>query len=159
MNVTQLILYHGSDCTIEKPQWRKCSKYRDFGQCFYTTYTRKMASDWAKLKSPTNPIVNAYGIDFSEVESCNLRVKRFKADAEWAKFVYNNRYNKKFKRPNYDIIIGPLADKGLKMHFDKIKTENKSFDEIAAEIEYDKYKSIQVCFCSDFAVRILRKLS
>lgn len=152
------ILYHGSASEIYEPDLDKCSRYRDFGKCFYLTYNEKMANDWAKTKDKDHPVVNEYTIDFSAVESGKLRIKRFKADGEWAKFIYNNRYNEKYKRPAYDIIIGPLGDNGLKEHFNEIKLKEKTFDEIAAEIEYKRYKAIQVCFCSNYALKLLKKI-
>ncbi len=152
------VLYHGTDVCIYKPDWKLGSRNRDFGNCFYTTYSLKMAQDWAKKKSVQNPVVNGYVIDFKKIESGNLRIKRFVADAEWAEFIYNNRYKNKFQRPAYDIIIGPSADNGLKEHFAKIKTENKTFDEIAPLIEYRRYEDIQVCFCSDYAINLLRRI-
>lgn len=107
------ILYHGSASEIYEPDLDKCSRYRDFGKCFYLTYNEKMANDWVKTKDKDHPVVNEYTIDFSAVESGKLRIKRFKADGEWAKFIYNNRYNEKYKRPAYDIIIGPLNEGDL----------------------------------------------
>lgn len=152
------ILYHGSDSVIYKPELDKCSKYRDFGQCFYLTYDKKMAKDWAKKKSKDHPVVNEYTIDLSTIESGKLKIKRFKADGEWAKFIYDNRYNENFKRPAYDVIIGPLGDNHLKEHFSEIKVKEKTFEEIAAEIEYKRYNAIQVCFCSNYALKLLKRI-
>ena len=86
------ILYHGTDTVINEPSLDKCNKYRDFGQCFYLTYNKKMANDWARKKSKDHPVVNKYTINFSTIESGKLKIKRFKADGEWAEFIYNNRY-------------------------------------------------------------------
>ena len=153
------ILHHGTDKIFNTPKWDVGSSYRDFGQCFYTTYSLRMANDWAKMKSvDDNGVTYHYVIDFSKAVTCNLHIKRFVADAEWPKFVYNNRYNKRFKRPDYDIIIGPLADNGLAEQFAKIKTESKTFEEVASRIEYTKYKALQVCFCSDKAIQLLRRI-
>lgn len=156
------ILYHGSYSKIYEPDLNKCSKYRDFGQCFYLTYDKKMANDWAKKicknKGKDHPVVNEYTLDFSSIESGNLKIKKFKADGEWAEFIYNNRNNESFKRPAYDIIIGPLADNGLKEHFNEIKLKGKTFEEISAKIEYKRYNAIQVCFCSDYALKLLKRI-
>lgn len=43
------------------------------------------------------------------------------------------------KRPNYDIIIGPMADRGLKEQFMKMRMEHLTFAEIAPLIHYDKF--------------------
>lgn len=84
--------------------------------------------------------------------TADLRIKRFKADAEWAEFVYNNRENARFRRPSYDIIIGPIADRGLSDEFKKVKRGKATFADIAPLIHYDKYKSYQVAFCSEKAL-------
>ena len=153
------ILHHGTDQTFDTPRWDMGSERRDFGRCFYTTYSRKMADDWAKYKSQEGGgITYHYVIDFTKMASCNLRIMRYEANEEWAKFVYNNRYNKRFRRPQYDIIIGPLADNGLSDQFSKIKKEGKTFEEIAPLIEYTKYSAVQVCFCSDNALQLLRRI-
>lgn len=47
MQISQFILYHGSDTNVKLPVWNLGSRYRDFGQCFYTTYDRETAEDWA----------------------------------------------------------------------------------------------------------------
>ena len=153
------VLHHGTGQAFDIPRWDMGSERRDFGQCFYTTYNRKMAEDWAKYKDKVGGgITYHYVIDFSKLASCNLCIKRYEANEEWAEFVYNNRYNKRFKRPQYDIIIGPLADNGLSKQFAKIKQEGKTFEEIAPFIEYTRYNALQVCCCSDNAIRLLRRI-
>lgn len=154
-----VFLHHGSNVVVDKPKWNLGSRYRDFGQCFYTTYNEEMAKDWAK-KMDGCTVVNKYIFDWTLLETnCDvLKVKRFKADAEWAKFVYNNRYVRRFKRPKYDILVGPLADKSLTEQFAKIRTEGLTFEEVAPLIEYTKFKALQVCFCSDKAIKLLRRI-
>lgn len=153
--MTNVYLYHGSSLKIDSPRWDLGDEGRDFGRCFYTTYDRKTASDWAKKNHHVNPVANRYSIDLESLTDGVLKIKLFNADAEWAEFVWRNRYDRRFKRPNYDIIIGPMADRGLKEQFIKMRTEGKTFAEIAPLIHYDKFKSLQVCFCSDYAVKML----
>lgn len=153
--MANVYLYHGTGVRIEEPRWDLGDEGRDFGRCFYTTYDRKTASDWARKNHGASPVVNRYSIDLERLTDGTLKVKRFKADAEWAEFVWRNRYDRRFKRPNYDVIIGPMADRGLKEQFMKMRTEGKTFAEVAPLIHYDKFKSLQICFCSDYAVRML----
>jgi hypothetical protein len=35
MQISQFVLYHGSDTNVKLPVWNLGSRYRDFGQCFY----------------------------------------------------------------------------------------------------------------------------
>lgn len=155
MRITQFILYHGSDVKVEHPAWDHGSKYLDFGQCFYTTYDRKTAEEWAEKHSVVHPLVSKYALNLKSISSGTLKIKRFTANEEWAKFVYNNRYNKDYRRPDYDIIVGPIADRGLSAHFAKVDSGEKTFEEIASLIVYDKYKSFQVTFCSDKSLKLL----
>lgn len=158
MKTGKLLLYHGSNQVIDVPKWNHGSKFRDFGQCFYTTHSREMARDWAEKSSLVSPVVNSYMLDFRSVETYNLRIKRFRADGEWAEFVYNNRFNAGFRRPGYDIIVGPVADRGLTEQFYKIDNEGLTFSDIATLISYSRYKEMQVCFCSDYAVGLLKRV-
>ena len=65
------ILHHGTDQTFDTPRWDMGSERRDFGRCFYTTYSRKMADDWAKYKSQEGGgITYHYVIDFTKMASC-----------------------------------------------------------------------------------------
>ena len=156
--MANVYLYHGSDQVVSKPLCNVGAKGRDFGTCFYTSYSRKTAKDWAKKNFNRRAIVNRYSIDLERLSDGNLKIKRFQADAEWAEFVWRNRYDAKYKRPNYDIIIGPMADRGLKEQFMRMRTEKLTFEEIAPFIHYDRFKSMQVCFCSPYAISILNHI-
>lgn len=156
MNEKSLILYHGTDAKITTPDLTKCKTFRDFGKAFYLSYNMGLAKDWAAKKSSASAKVNDYGIVLNDVESGNLRIKRFKADEQWAKFVYNNRTNEKFVRPDYDIIIGPIADNTLQNWFNKIEEDGLPFSEVASRIQYAKFKDNQYAFCSSRALKLLK---
>lgn len=158
MQISQFVLYHGSDTDVKLPVCDSGSRYRDFGQCFYTTYDRSTAQDWAEKMQALSPVVNKYAFNLKHMPTADLRIKRFQADAEWAEFVYNNRENSRFRRPAYDIIIGPIADRGLSDEFKKVKRGKATFAEIAPLIHYDKYNSYQVAFCSKKALNLLTYL-
>ena len=66
MKIGKLLLYHGSNMVVDCPKWNHGSRYRDFGQCFYTTHSREMARDWAEKMSLVNPVVNGYALDFRQ---------------------------------------------------------------------------------------------
>lgn len=158
MQISQFVLYHGSDTDVKLPVCNSGSRYRDFGQCFYTTYDRSTAQDWAEKMEALNPVVNKYAFNLKHMPTADLHIKRFQADAEWAEFVYNNRENSRYRRPAYDIIIGPIADRGLSDEFKKVKRGKATFAEIAPLIHYDKYNSYQVAFCSKKALNLLTYL-
>ena len=151
-----LILYHGTDSKIPKPDLQKCNAYRDFGQAFYLSYNKGLAKDWAAKKSRTHAKINDYGLILNDVENGPLKIHRFKADEKWAKFIYDNRTNAKFARPDYDIIIGPIADNSLQNWFNKMEEEELSFSEVASHIRYDKFKDNQFAFCSTKSLKLLK---
>ena len=157
MKISQFVLYHGSDTNVRLPRHNAGSRYRDFGQCFYTTYDKTTAVDWAE-KMTINPVISKFALNLKSCLTSCFRIKRFNADAEWAKFVYDNREVESFVRPSYDIIIGPIADKGLQREFLKVKSGEKTFEEIAQLIHYDRYCSYQVAFCTEKSLRLLSVL-
>ena len=91
-----------------------------------------MAKNWANKRFEKDAVLNKYHIDLERLVDGNLKIKRFNADAEWAEFVWRNRYDEKYRRPDYDIIIGPIADFGLKREFIKMRTEGLSFSDVAS---------------------------
>lgn len=44
--VDGLILYHGSYCEVRQPEVRYGAKYKDFGQGFYLTSSKKQARNF-----------------------------------------------------------------------------------------------------------------
>lgn len=79
-----VFLFHGTNQEISAPRCDIGSPARDFGMCFYTTYSRKMARRWAKMNFPHHPVVNKYSLDLEKLSDGNLKIKHFVADAEWA---------------------------------------------------------------------------
>lgn len=154
----KFILHHGTDKDFVTPKWDAGDKHRDFGQCFYTTYDLDTAKNWAKQFF--NGRVYHYCVSFLSVPNGELKIKKFVPDGEWAEFVYNNRYNDNFRRPDYDIIVGPIADNGLVRYFAQMENEGKTFADIAPLINYRLFQrtQLQVCFCSDKALRLLQQV-
>lgn len=156
MGERSLILYHGTDSKILTPDLTRCNAYRDFGRAFYLSYNKGLARNWAEKKNRTQAKVNGYGLVLNNVEEGCLKIKRFKADEKWAKFVYENRTKEGYVRPDYDIVIGPIADNTLQDWFNKMDEEGLSFSAIAPKIRYEKFKDNQFAFCSSRAIKLLK---
>ena len=105
-----MLLYHGSNVTVEKPNIIQSERKLDFGTGFYLTTDFEQAKRWAILttsrKKEGIPTVNVFEIE----DKVNLKVLKFNGpDKEWLEFVTNNRKNKNYKN-DYDLIIGPVAN-------------------------------------------------
>lgn len=86
-----MILYHGSNLTVEKPRLVHQNRFLDFGSGFYTTTNLAQAVESA-LKVPGRrkvgtATVNIYGIDEPEAFS-GCKTLRFDGpDGRWLDFV------------------------------------------------------------------------
>lgn len=91
-----LILYHGSNVSVEKIELKLCKPFCDFGRGFYLTdiqsQAEKMAERTARIKGG-KPVLNIFEIDDNFLKNENLKIKDFSSvpTEEWALFVMNNR--------------------------------------------------------------------
>ena len=69
-----MILYHGSNISIEEIDLSKCKPWKDFGKGFYTTeiydQAEKMAERVARIYGGS-PIINIYEFDELLLKSMN----------------------------------------------------------------------------------------
>lgn len=119
-----VLLYHGSYCEVRIPELEKCAKYKDFGQGFYLTTSKKQAENFAKIstgKAIANETVNAeqkYGVvsAFRFTMDDKLLMKIYSAaDADWLHCVVGHRRKKYFSKSvqelqNIDIVGGKIAN-------------------------------------------------
>ncbi|MDF2854660.1 MAG: hypothetical protein K0Q87_511 [Neobacillus sp.] len=108
-----MIIYHGSDLIVDKPEILKSNRLLDFGMGFYTTSSKEQASRWAEKVSARNntdkKIISVYQFDFENAKK-ELKIIEFNsADEKWLKFITNNRNGKNIEE-KYDIVLGPVAD-------------------------------------------------
>ena len=115
-----MILYHGTNCSIDKIDLDKCRPYKDFGKGFYLTTIREQAEKMAHRVARIyggEPTVNVYEFDGIPTD---LKVKRFESPTQdWAMFVIRNRNADTDPDPNpsydhnfdhrYDIVVGPVS--------------------------------------------------
>ena len=79
-----MILYHGSNIEVTKPQIIVSNRALDFGAGFYTTSSEDQAIRWAKLQALRRgkgiPTVSAYEFDDAKASqlflSMNLTMRR-----------------------------------------------------------------------------------
>jgi hypothetical protein len=108
-----VILYHGSDAIVEKPNLHLSRKNLDFGMGFYTTVNKDQAVDFARKvmirKGQKSQSVSVYDFYMGAAESI-LDILRFPSpDRLWLDFVHQNRHGTYAGKP-YDLVIGPVAN-------------------------------------------------
>jgi hypothetical protein len=108
-----MILFHGSNTVVEKPELVLSRKSLDFGPGFYTTINKEQAVDFARKvatrKKEKTPIVSVYNFD-EEIGETALFIQRFLSpDNLWLDFVHQNRHNT-YAGKSYDLVIGPVAN-------------------------------------------------
>lgn len=107
-----MILYHGSNMTVEKPRLMPMRRMLDFGAAFYLTSDLEQARKWAvhtaKMRGEGNATVSVY--EFDSTVQPTLNILKFEApDRAWLRFVSANRTGQPVD-DRYDIIIGPVAN-------------------------------------------------
>ncbi len=115
-----MIVYHGSNVVVSKPELRKPNRFLDFGLGFYTTTNKLQAISFAdkvtKRRKEGTKTVSIYKID----EQCAFQecsVLRFdSADEAWLDFVSANRSGK-YRGKTYDFVYGPVADDSVYLTF------------------------------------------
>ena len=90
-----MILYHGSNVTVEHPKLIKQNRYLDFGFGFYTTTNREQAVNFARKvaerRKTGEATLNIYSVDETVAfEECSL-LKFDSSDEKWLDFVAANR--------------------------------------------------------------------
>lgn len=107
-----MILYHGSNVAVKKPEIIISNRALDFGAGFYTTSDEKQAKRWAQLqvfrRRKGIPTVTIFEFDENTAEK--LSVLKFEyAGREWLNYVTQNRKGI-YSGVKYDIVIGPVAN-------------------------------------------------
>lgn len=108
-----MILYHGSNVTVEHPKLIKQNRYLDFGFGFYTTTNREQAVNFARKVAERRRIgeatLNIYSIDEAVAfEECSL-LKFESPNEEWLDFVAANRQGD-YQGIQHDLIYGAVAN-------------------------------------------------
>ena len=106
-----MILYHGSNVSVEIPRLIPSRRLLDFGPAFYLTSDLEQARKWAlrtfNRRENGAPLVSVYDFDSNALTS--LQVLSFSSpDADWLRYVVANRTEK--NQDQYDIVIGPVAN-------------------------------------------------
>ena len=120
-----IILYHGSENIIERPEFGKGALHNDYGRGFYCTENRELAKEWA-CANQNNGFANIYDFDMTGLKCLNLNMPEYNI-LNWLAILADNRTYwqngsiaeaaKKYIKDHflldisgYDVIIGYRAD-------------------------------------------------
>jgi Protein of unknown function (DUF3990) len=142
-----MILYHGSNQEIIKPNIEFSKKFLDFGPGFYLTSFKEQAEKWALRKATRQggkPTINIYELS-DNYESYNIC--RFETENElWLDFIFNCRKGELIY-DKFDMVIGRVADddvfKTIDMYFKNLWPKEK----VLKELRYYK-ENDQICIIS-----------
>ena len=75
-----MMLYHGSNQTIDEIDLRKSRPNKDFGRAYYLSSDKSQAMDMAKFRvmlEGGEPVINAYTFDEKYMKSSSLKILCF----------------------------------------------------------------------------------
>ncbi len=159
-----IVLYHGSNVTINKIDLSKGAVDKDFGKGFYLTDIRSQAEEMAKRRARIagigEPIVTGFFFDDAFLNNTELKVKVFPHEPceEWAEFVYANRHSSETGyHHSYDIVVGPVADDGVAYQLERYHEGAIDLSTLAKELRYKKLNR-QFFFGTERAIEKLRQI-
>ena len=148
-----MILYHGSNLEIGKPDLVHSRDNVDFGKGFYTTPIYEQAVKWCgKFKRRGQKgIVSKYKFDMENKES--WKILEFESySEEWLEFILKCRTEK--DDTDYDIVIGGVVNdkvfNTVELYFDGLIDKKEALN----RLRYEK-PNLQVCFRSDEVLKSL----
>ncbi|MDR2546671.1 MAG: DUF3990 domain-containing protein [Lachnospiraceae bacterium] len=108
-----MLLYHGSNLTVEKPKLIKQTRGLDFGAGFYLTSREEQAMRFSEIvvdrRKSGVATVSVYKFNTESAEK-SLNIRKFeRANEEWLRFVADNRL-KTYTGVFYDVVIGAVAN-------------------------------------------------
>lgn len=159
-----MILYHGSNMSIDVVDLKKSKRAKDFGQGFYLSKDREQAQKMAELttfrQSVGEPTITTFCIDDSFLLDSNFNVKIFEGyTEEWAEFVLMNRRNPTSEPAHsYDIVVGPIADDKVGVQIRRFTMGYISCHQLMDELSYIEGPTIQYFFGTERAVQLLMRI-
>ena len=154
-----MMVYHGSNMTVQAPMLLIPNRALDFGNGFYTTMNLEQAESFAnnvvnRSEKQGIPTVSYYEIDYDRILR-TLTVLRFDhPDDDWLDFVYANR-TAQYSGARYDIVIGPVANDTLYRVFRLFENGDIDRETVIKKLKVTKLFN-QITFCTEQAIAELR---
>ncbi len=143
-----MVLYHGSKETIEKPRIIISRNNKDFYYGFYCTLFEQQAVRWAKRFGGSG-FLNMYEYSPNDF----LKIKQFPdMSEEWLDFIVSCRLDNPH---DYDIVEGPMANDTIFNYVQNFIDGKISRDAFWALAKF-KYPTHQIRFHTDVALKTLK---
>lgn len=84
-----MLLYHGSDHVIKRPEFGAGKKHNDYGRGFYCTENIELAKEWA-VPEDADGYVNKYSIDTSRLSILDINSEQYTM-LHWLGILLKNR--------------------------------------------------------------------
>ena len=147
-----MILYHGTNATIQNIDLNQSRVGKDFGLVAIRQAARK-------LEQFGEGEAKVYRYSFDEAETQNLNVLKFEEyTLNWARFVLDNRKNRTRQQIHgYDIVIGPIADDVVGYQIRRVEEGIINEEQFLEEIKFHTITT-QYMFATDRAIGLLKAL-
>jgi len=160
-----MLLYHGSNIVVTKPEIRQSLRGLDFGEGFYLSASEEQGRKFGFIvrnralkykKEPVGvPIVSVF--EFDDKGFNELATRTFpKADGEWLSFIHENR-RKAYAGEAYDLCIGPTANDDVFATIQLFESGVLEFEGALRALKAYKLQD-QYCFKTQQALGCLRYL-
>ena len=152
-----MILYHGSNVTVERPMLVPQNRFLDFGYGFYTTTNLAQAESFARkvvIRRGGTPTVNVYELP-EDSDLSALSIREFSSpDKDWLDFVTAHR-NGTYRGEAFDLIIGAVANddvyRTLQVYSAGLLTEEQALEALRIKKLFNQY-----VFASHESLALLR---
>ena len=159
-----MILYHGSNVSIEKIDLQCGRRGKDFGRGFYLSANKQqallMAERTVDREEFGSPTLTTYLFDDSVLISpIDLNVKVFdRYSVDWAEFIMMNRQNKSDKQAHdYDIVYGPIANDKVGLQISRYQLQYIPMEELIRQLSFIQ-PTFQYFFGTERAISLLSKI-
>lgn len=155
-----MILYHGSNISIDKIDLEMSKPNKDFGKGFYLSEDETQAIEMAKFKSALlggEAVITRFEFDIAAMQNSDIRTKIFQEySKEWADFVFANREG--YDIEQYDIVYGPIANDKVGLQIRKLKDGSIDKTEFLKRLKYMKGITYQYYFGTEKSIQYLTKI-
>lgn len=133
--MSKLVLYHGSQSIIEKPEFGKGKEHNDYGRGFYCTEHIELAKEWACAEG-IDGYANKYEIDTDGLKVLNLSKDEYTI-LNWLAMLMFHRKAR---------LSSPVAKRGRDYLIENFLPDFKDYDAIIGYRADDSYFSFARSF-------------